>query len=426
MTGSPGVTPLSVGDRRAVPPRNWAWRPLTSCARLESGHTPSRYHPEWWGGQIPWISLTDIRDLDGRVAHETREYTNEAGIANSAARVLPAGTVVLSRTASVGFVTIMGREMATSQDFVNWVCGPDLDPRFLAYLFRASRPYLRSLSSGAIHQTIYMPTVEAFEVCIPELKEQQRIASSLDEQLSAVERARAAAEAQLEAAKALPVAWARSVFEHSEQCGAQRLSLKELSNAHDAFSDGPFGSNLKTEHYTATGARVVRLQNIGRGEFLDADKAYVSHEHFGHLQRHHVYGGDVVIAALGDGARPAGRACIVPNDLGPGLVKADCFRIRLPHDVILPEYLVAYLNSPEALRRVSELMRGATRPRVNLEMLRQLVVPVPSLAVQRDLVAALHHRTARALMIQAAGEQQLRAVLALLAALLRRAFSGDL
>ena len=130
--------------------------------------------------------------------------------------------MVLSRTASVGFVTIMGREMATSQDFVNWVCGPDLDPRFLAYLFRASRPYLRSLSSGAIHQTIDMPTVEAFEVCIPELKEQQRIASSLDEQLSAGEGSRAAAEAQLEAAKALPVAWARSVFAHSQACGAQR------------------------------------------------------------------------------------------------------------------------------------------------------------------------------------------------------------
>jgi type I restriction enzyme, S subunit len=212
MTGSHGITPLSVGDRRAVPPKNWAWRRLTSCARLESGHTPSRYHPEWWGGQIPWISLTDIRELDGKVVHETREYTNEAGIANSAARVLPAGTVVPSCTASVGFVTIMGREMATSQDFVNWVCGPDLAPRFLAYLLHASRAYLRSLSSGAIHQTICVPTVEALEVCIPDLKEQQRIVGSLDEQIAAAERARAAAEAQSAAIDAMPAALLRRAF----------------------------------------------------------------------------------------------------------------------------------------------------------------------------------------------------------------------
>jgi type I restriction enzyme, S subunit len=57
-----------------------------------------------------------------------------------------------------------------------------------------------------------MPTVEAFEVCIPDLQEQQRIVGALDEQVAAVERARAAAEAQLEAAKALPAALLRRAF----------------------------------------------------------------------------------------------------------------------------------------------------------------------------------------------------------------------
>lgn len=204
------MTPLSVvGRRRAVPPDSWSWQVLTSLARLESGHTPSRYHPEWWGGDIPWISLADIRDLDGKIAYETRERTNKDGIANSAARVLPKGTVVLSRTASVGFVSLMGREMATSQDFVCWVCGPSLDERFLAYLLRASRRYLLTLSSGAIHQTIYMPTVEAFEVCVPDLPQQRRIAGLLDEQMAQAERARRTVEEELGAINALPAALLR-------------------------------------------------------------------------------------------------------------------------------------------------------------------------------------------------------------------------
>ncbi len=149
-----GITPLAVDDTRAAPPRGWRWVNLRLVARLESGHTPSRYHPEYWGGDILWLALPDIRAIDGKVAMETAEHTNELGIANSAARVLPPGTVVLSRTASVGFVTIMGRPMATSQDFVNWVCGADLDHRFLAYLLRASRGYIRSLASGAVHKTV--------------------------------------------------------------------------------------------------------------------------------------------------------------------------------------------------------------------------------------------------------------------------------
>ena len=60
---------------------------------------------------MPWLALPDIRRLDCREAHETLERTNADGLANSSARMLPPGTVCLSRTASVGFVTILGREM---------------------------------------------------------------------------------------------------------------------------------------------------------------------------------------------------------------------------------------------------------------------------------------------------------------------------
>jgi len=98
------AAPLSAGRPGKESPPGWWWFRLTDLARLETGRTPSRNHPEWWGGSIPWISLADIRELDGKVAKDTLECTNEHGIANSAARVLPEGSVVLSRTASVGFV----------------------------------------------------------------------------------------------------------------------------------------------------------------------------------------------------------------------------------------------------------------------------------------------------------------------------------
>jgi type I restriction enzyme S subunit len=208
-----GITPLTASTYRDEAPERWAWKKLTTIARLESGHTPSRYHAEWWGGSIPWIALPDIRALDRKVAYETLEYTNEQGIANSSARVLPAGTVCLSRTASVGFVTIMGREMATSQDFVNWVCGPELDPYFLMYLFLASRDYFRSISSGAIHKTVYMPTAKALEVCIPPVGEQKRIAEFLKAKLAASDKLINTLESQLAEINRLPASLLREAFE---------------------------------------------------------------------------------------------------------------------------------------------------------------------------------------------------------------------
>jgi len=153
---------------------------LCDIARLATGHTPDRDEPSYWGGSIPWISLTDIRTLDGTVATETLQNVTEEGIRNSSSVKLPPGTVCFSRTASVGFVTVMGSEMATSQDFVNWVCGDRIDPVYLMWALRLSRPYLLSKSAGSTHKTIYVRHAEQFQVYLPPLPLQQSFAAAVE------------------------------------------------------------------------------------------------------------------------------------------------------------------------------------------------------------------------------------------------------
>jgi type I restriction enzyme S subunit len=175
----PGKYGLSVGHPGTPTPGGWAWTSLSSVARLETGHTPSRKHPEYWGGEIPWIGIKDVTPNYGRTLTETQEYATQLGIDNSSARVLPAGTVCLSRTASVGYVVAMGVPMATSQDFVNWVCSPLLNACFLKYLLMADRASYLRFASGTTHQTIYMPEVKAFHVLLPPIEVQQKIAAVL-------------------------------------------------------------------------------------------------------------------------------------------------------------------------------------------------------------------------------------------------------
>lgn len=170
---------LSVGNPGGPVPDGWRWTPLSSVARLETGHTPSRRHPEYWNGDIPWIGIRDATSNHGRTLAETWQHTNERGIAKSSARVLPTNTVCLSRTASVGYVVVMGRPMATSQDFVNWVCSEELDHRFLKYVLLAEHDSFLTFASGTTHQTIYFPEVKAFHVCLPPLATQRRIAEVL-------------------------------------------------------------------------------------------------------------------------------------------------------------------------------------------------------------------------------------------------------
>lgn len=201
------------------------------------------------------------------------------------------------------------------------------------------------------------------------------------------------------------------------------VKLGELGVNESAFADGPFGSHLKTVHYRPTGARVVRLQNIGLGKFLNEDKAYVALDHYKKLERHRVEPGDIVVAALGDGARPAGRACVIPYDFGSGIVKADCFRVRLPKSIVHGEYLVLVMNSPPFLRQVADQMRGATRPRMTLGILRNCLIPLPSLEEQRRIAAILSEQLAIAERARAAASHQRDLLNATIIALVRDSLS---
>lgn len=184
----PGDCGLSIGKPNTPLPEGWLWKPLVEIARLESGHTPSRNRPDWWEGDIPWIGLVDARAHNGGTIFDTIQHTNEQGIANSAARVLPAGTVCFSRTASVGYVVIMGRPMATSQDFVNWVPTETISSTWLQLVMIAERPAIGRFSKGAVHQTIYYPAWLAMHIAVPPLAEQHRIVAKVNELMALCDR----------------------------------------------------------------------------------------------------------------------------------------------------------------------------------------------------------------------------------------------
>ncbi|HNN93820.1 MAG TPA: restriction endonuclease subunit S [Pseudomonadota bacterium] len=162
-------------------PERWGLVRLIDVATLESGHTPSRHCPDYWKGDIPWISLHDTDGLDVPEIFDTAQTIGELGLANSSARLLPRGTVVFSRTATVGKATVMGRSMATSQDFANYVCSDRVHNHFLVHLFRFLAPEWKRLKAGSTLNTIYMPVFRDLQVLLPPLPEQQAIASALSD-----------------------------------------------------------------------------------------------------------------------------------------------------------------------------------------------------------------------------------------------------
>jgi type I restriction enzyme S subunit len=184
-------------------PTSWEEVRLGLLARMGSGHTPSRSRPELWiECTIPWITtgeVKQVRDDRREKIIETRENISEIGLANSAAELHPAGTVVLCRTASAGYSAVMGTDMATSQDFVTWTCGPRLDPYYLLWCLRVMRSdLLGRLAMGSTHKTIYIPDLQMLRIPLPPITEQHKIVEQIRSQTRRIDRLMDAVRNQLD------------------------------------------------------------------------------------------------------------------------------------------------------------------------------------------------------------------------------------
>jgi type I restriction enzyme, S subunit len=171
----PGYKQTEVG----VIPEEWEAMLLDRIAKRGSGHTPDKKRPEYWNGNIKWISLADSPALDRVYIDDTFAKTTAEVIANSSAVLYNAGTVVLTRDAGVGKSAIMRSDMAVSQHFMAWRCSCQLDNHFLYYWLQSAKPEFERIANGSTILTIGLPYFRELKVPYPPLPEQRAIATAL-------------------------------------------------------------------------------------------------------------------------------------------------------------------------------------------------------------------------------------------------------
>src|SRR5215210_7507635 len=110
-----------VNDAKRLPD-DWKLVALGEIADLIGGGTPSREHPEYFTGDIVWLTPTEIPRNRVTVVSDSREKITQEGLKKSSARVMPEGTVLMTSRASIGYVAIAGTEVTTNQGFASFIC----------------------------------------------------------------------------------------------------------------------------------------------------------------------------------------------------------------------------------------------------------------------------------------------------------------
>ncbi|SDX76212.1 type I restriction enzyme, S subunit [Allochromatium warmingii] len=190
----------------------WQSTPIRDCCRVVNGTTPSTSVPDNWGGAIHWITPADLGKLKNADIQYSERTITEFGLKNTGLEIVPPGTVVLSSRAPIGHLGIARIPICTNQGCKSLIPSDRVDTEFLYFALRNSIGRLKDLGSGATFAEVSKTQVENFEILLPPLLEQQRIAQLLKTKFAAVEHMRQAVEMQRAAIQALPASLLRQAF----------------------------------------------------------------------------------------------------------------------------------------------------------------------------------------------------------------------
>ncbi|PKO18974.1 MAG: hypothetical protein CVU39_00030 [Chloroflexi bacterium HGW-Chloroflexi-10] len=383
---------------------NFELHPLGEVADFINGKA---FKPEEW--ETKGLPIIRIQNLTG-----STNITNYFSGDIDPKYLIKNGDLLVSWSASLG-VYIWNKENGVlNQHIFKVIPHKRIEKLYLYYAIDHILDDMKTKVHGSTMQHITREPFESSLIPLPPLSEQQRIAAILTKanRLRSLRRY----------ARQMSDTYLQSVFLEmfgdpaSNPKGYPTYQLKWISLK---FSDGPFGSDLKTEHYVPSGVRIIRLQNVGVGKFIDDDKAFISEEHFQKISKHLCIPGDIIVGTLGD---PNLRAFIQPNYLKSALNKADCVQIRVDKTKATSEFVCWLLNMPHTLKLATGMIHGQTRERINMGRLAELEVPIPNLQSQQlfSKIVKNHEN------LNAEIKESERQAEHLFQSLLQRAFSGEL
>lgn len=301
-----------------------------------------------------------------------------------ARRVLRPGDTILSTVRT--YLRASWTHRDDDQDLVastGFVClrpKGQTDSRFLGWLAQSDHvvEVVVARSVGVSYPAISGIDVGRIKVPNPSRSRQQEIANYLDSEVGRIDELVVAKRKLIVLIKER--VWA-SFSERLFSTGPRNVQIRRTLGA---LTDGPFGSAFSSRDYEASGAAVVRLGNIGFSHWKGDSLARISLENFRRFKKYEVLEGDLLIAALGDEANHAGRACVAP-DLGPAMVKGKCFRARAIDSMASADFMSLVLSSPVGAEAMNISGRGSTRSMINMDILKRTEIPLPSREQQDEI-----------------------------------------
>jgi len=386
----------------------WPVLPLARICRIEIGRTPSRAHPEYFGGDNVWVTIADLND--GTVC-ESKEHVTDDAVSKARMRPVPVGTVLLSYKLSLGKLGIAGTNLFTNEAIAALPSRPGVEI-VAKYLFYALRTvdYL-ALCHGAVKgKCLNRASLNRIPVPLPPLSEQQRIVEILD-QADALRKKRAEADAK--AARILPALFYKMFGDPATN--PRNWNIKSLGQV--IRGKPQYGANASAVEWLEGMPRYVRITDITQdGRLLKSGVVTLDLEDW---EPYRLVPGDLLFARSGN---TVGKTYLYRQEDGLCAYAGYLIRFQADPEQVTPWYLFSLTQTGYYKSWVEARKRVAGQPNINGKEYSSLQIPCPPLSRQQQFTTMVESLITSQNRRDASTERVDR----LFNIILHRAFTGDL
>ena len=342
---------------------------LSEIMYILGGGTPKTTVPEYWGGNIPWLSVKDFNN-DYRYVYETEKSITEQGLKNSSTTLLEPNDMIISARGTVGELAMIPFPMAFNQSCYGLRAKRHIvDPSFLYYLMKDNIRLLKSNTHGSVFDTITRETFEGIEVDLPSLDVQRKIASVLSKLDDKIE---------------LNVKINNNLYEllqlsfendYLEKC--QLNSDWETVTLDFATSRFGTGLNPRKNFVLGHGSNYyVTIKNMGNNRvYLDERCDKVDDEAIRKIQnRSDLQVGDLLFSGIGT----IGRVYLIDKPVSNWNTSESVFNLRPNYQIVSSEFLFLLLLNRDMQEYAVNLASGSVQKGIRMADLKRYKYILPS------------------------------------------------
>ena len=358
---------------------------LGDVCTIVSGRTPKSNVPEYWGGDVNWITPAEISE-ESYIIYDTVRHITELGVTRTGLKPFPKGTVILSSRAPIGKTAIAGCEMYCNQGFKNLICSEKIDPRYLYWFLTCNTKYLNSLGRGATFKEISKEIVANIEIPLPKKEVQIIVAKKFEKLIDLVSLRKQ------QLAKLDELVKSRFVELFGDQeTNPYNLNAGKLSDVADIYL-----GLTHTPTYVEQGRPFLSVRDISSGVIDFSNCHYITEEEFNSLPngaRPQV--GDMLFCRVGT----IGKPVIIPENTPEFGTFVSVGYLRKKANVN-NYYLKSWMENDYFMRQVYDNVAGASQINLNTGWLKNFRILIPPMKLQEQFAAFVEQTDKSKLAIQ--------------------------